>query len=276
MATNQTQKADTLNTHNTNYGRYFKIRGMKHGGLFAGVNGFGIAAEMMGWQNSFWVEKDPFCINVLNHRFPGSTGYEDIRNTDFTIWNGRIDILTGGDPCQPSSHAGLRRGKEDERYLWPEYKRAIEECNPLWVVNENVTGTITNGILDEKIDDLESMSYAWWPPLVIPASALGYPHQRERVWLIAHSQREGLQGYNPKWEDLRMYQDGAQSLDSHPNVFEGCEKFRGYSQYIRSNNGNARRLDKHRVKALGNAIVPQIAYELFKVIQAMENTPPLH
>ena len=92
---------------------------MTHASLFSGIGGFDLAAEWAGWTNSFNCEIDPFCRRILKYHFPNAEQYADIRTTDFTIWRGRIDVLTGGFPCQPFSLAGKRKGTEDERYLWP-------------------------------------------------------------------------------------------------------------------------------------------------------------
>lgn len=106
----------------------------------------------------------------------------------------RIDLLTGGFPCQPFSHAGKRRGKEDDRYLWPEMLRVIKEFKPRWVVGENVAG-IVNMALDQVCLDLEAQGYEV-QPVIIPACAVNAPHRRDRVWIVAlhtasHRFREG-------------------------------------------------------------------------------------
>ena len=98
---------------------------MRHGSLFSGIGGFDLASEWMGWTNVFHCEMNPFCNRVLNHHFPDAICYEDIKQTDFSVHKGQIDILTGGFPCQPYSAAGKRLGKEDDRHLWPEMLRAI-------------------------------------------------------------------------------------------------------------------------------------------------------
>jgi hypothetical protein len=118
---------------------------MNHGSLFSGIGGFDLAAEWAGWNNIFHCEWNPFGQRVLKHHFPKSISYNDITKTDFTIHKGAIDILSGGFPCQPYSMAGLRKGKEDERHLWPEMLRAIREIQPSWVVGENVSGLINWG-----------------------------------------------------------------------------------------------------------------------------------
>ena len=93
---------------------------MTHASLFSGIGGFDLAAEWAGWTNAFNCEIDPFCRTILKYHFPNAKQYEDIRTADFTIWKDRIDVLTGGFPCQPFSLAGKRQGTEDDRYLWPQ------------------------------------------------------------------------------------------------------------------------------------------------------------
>lgn len=132
---------------------------MTHGSLFSGIGGFDLAAHWMGWDNIFHCEWNPFGQKVLKHHFPNSISYNDITKTDFSIHEGRIDILTGGFPCQPYSTAGLRKGKADERHLFPEMLRAIKEIKPRWVIGENVRGLVSwNGgmVFNEVCDDLES------------------------------------------------------------------------------------------------------------------------
>jgi DNA (cytosine-5)-methyltransferase 1 len=119
---------------------------MKHIGLFAGIGGFELAAQWMGWETIAWCEWDKYCRAILSKLLPNADRLGDITKTDFTKYANTIDILTGGDPCQPSSVAGLGKGTSDNRYLWPENFRAIREIQPPWVVNENVSGSIANRI----------------------------------------------------------------------------------------------------------------------------------
>lgn len=236
---------------------------MNCGHLFNGIGGFALAAHWMGWNNVMHCEIDPFCNKVMNHHFPNSYQHEDIRATDFTIWRGTIELLTGGDPCQPSSRAGKRKGKTDDRYLWPEYKRAIIEICPKVLVNENVLGTIENGILDEKISDLETLGYSWWPPLIIPASAVGADHKRDRVWLVAHLDSFGMEGRSK--ESVLWQQDVSKRQVSQP-FQEARERFPSFeSRLCRTFYGIPK--GAHRLKALGNAIVPQVAFQLFNAIE---------
>ena len=103
---------------------------MTHASLFSGIGGPEVAAQMLGWENIFHCEINPFGRAILEYHFPNSVSYEDITKTDFTRWNGRVDVLTGGFPCQPFSYAGKRGGANDDRYLWPQMLRAISECRP--------------------------------------------------------------------------------------------------------------------------------------------------
>jgi DNA (cytosine-5)-methyltransferase 1 len=126
---------------------------------------------------------------VLKHYWPNSESFTDITKTDFTKYANKIDILTGGFPCQPYSQAGKRKGKEDERHLWPEMLRAIREISPRFVVGENVRGlTNWNGglVFEEVCAELESYGYQV-APCIIPACGVDAPHRRERVWFVAYA-----------------------------------------------------------------------------------------
>lgn len=185
---------------------------MNHASLFSGIGGAEVAASMMGWQNLFHCEIQEFPRKVLDYWFPNSESYEDITKTDFTKWHGKVDVLTGGFPCQPFSLAGRRKGADDNRYLWPQMLRAIRQIHPTWVVGENVNGIKTmvescqvtqmgrsdylfeenhlyreesRFTLDKICADLEAEGYSV-QPIVIPACAIGAPHRRDRVWIIAH------------------------------------------------------------------------------------------
>lgn len=113
-----------------------------HGSLFSGIGGFDLAAQWMGWENAFHCEINPFARQILKYYWPKAVAYADIKQTDFTIWRGKINVLTGGFPCQPYSIAGNRKGTEDDRHLWPEMLRAIRQIAPRIVVGENVHGFV--------------------------------------------------------------------------------------------------------------------------------------
>lgn len=185
---------------------------IRHASLFSGIGAPELAALWLGWQNVFHCEINEFCNTILNYWFPNSINYENIKTTDFSRWQGQIDILTGGFPCQPFSSAGRRLGTDDDRYLWPEMLRVIRQIQPTFVIGENVAGIIsmvqpgeevkvgsTTSLFEENDDiyqkkqefvvetvcsDLECEGYSV-QPFVIPACAVGAPHQRDRVWFIA-------------------------------------------------------------------------------------------
>lgn len=161
---------------------------MRHGSLFSGLGGFDLAASWIGWDNLFHSDIDPFCLTVLKHHFPNATTYSDIRSTDFTSWLNRIDVLSGGFPCPPFSQAGKRKGTADDRYLWPEMYRAIQQIRPRWVVAENVLGIVNwnEGMVFEQVHlDLEAAGYSV-QSFVLPACGINAPHQRYRTWFVAH------------------------------------------------------------------------------------------
>ena len=162
---------------------------MKHGSLFSGIGGFDLAAQWVGWENIFHVERDPFCQQVLRHHFPKSESYEDIKKFDGSAYFGRVDIISGGFPCQPFSAAGKRGGTSDNRYLWPEMYRVIQQARPTYVVAENVRGLISwneGMVLDTVCADLEGEGYEVLP-VVLPAASVNAPHRRERIWIVANA-----------------------------------------------------------------------------------------
>lgn len=162
---------------------------LRHASLFSGIGGFDLAATWMGWKNIFHCEINDFCNKILNYYWPNAKEYKDIRKTDFTVWKNKIDVLTGGFPCQPYSLAGKRKGKEDERHLWPEMLRAIREIQPRWVVGENVRGIINwnGGLVFEEVQaNLEDSGYEV-QSFILPACGVNAPHKRDRVWFVAHS-----------------------------------------------------------------------------------------
>lgn len=166
---------------------------IRHGSLFTGgCAGFDLAAHVLGWQNIFHCEKHKKRRLAVSKRWPNSISYGDIKTVDFKPHRGKIDVLSGSDPCQPHSRAGLGKGQADDKYLWPEMFRAVCEIHPFAIVNENVDGTIANGVLDIKIDDLEKEGYAC-QAYCIPAEAVGALHQRDRVWLVAIDSNNNVQ-----------------------------------------------------------------------------------
>ena len=149
---------------------------MTHASLFSGIGGFDLAAEWAGWTNVFNCEIDPFCRKVLKYHFPKAAQYEDIRTTDFTVWRDRIDVLTGGFPCQPFSVAGNRKGTGDDRYLWPEMLGAVREIRPRWIVGENVPGIVdwSDGLVFEQVcSDMENEGYEVQPFVLLKICVKG-------------------------------------------------------------------------------------------------------
>ena len=194
---------------------------MTHASLFSGIGGFDYAAALLGWINIFDCEIDAFCRKVLEYHFPNSVHYGDITKQIFKEWRGKIDVLSGGFPCQPFSLAGKRKGADDNRYLFPQMLRVIREIRPTWVVGENVAGILTmvqpgaevevggqaslfgedyrkrvlhrqEYVIETICRDLEREGYAV-QPLLIPACAVGAPHRRDRIWFIAHRTNAGTE-----------------------------------------------------------------------------------
>jgi DNA (cytosine-5)-methyltransferase 1 len=197
---------------------------MKHGSLFSGIGGFDLAAEWMGWENVFHCEWNEFGQKVLNHYWPNAESFTDITKSDFTKYANTIDILTGGFPCQPYSLAGKRKGKEDERHLWPEMLRAIREISPRWVVGENVRGlTNWNGgmVFDEVQADLETEGYEVLP-FLLPACAVNAPHRRDRIWFIAYAVNNGRKDISRNIHGKTGKEQGERAIKQQ-GAFNKCE-----------------------------------------------------
>jgi len=294
---------------------------MRHGSLFSGIGGFDLAAEWMGWENVFHCEWNPFGQKILHYYWPQAIQYNDITQTDFTIHRGGIDILTGGFPCQPYSMAGKRKGKEDERHLWPEMLRAIREIAPRYIVGENVLGLVNwDGglVLDEVQADLESAGYEV-ATVVIPAAAVNAPHGRDRVWFVAKqiltdTDSNGQHRRNSEHEvfasegRINAFGDIGTSGEHGLTADTSSRRMEGYgrkgkrkqlqaAEFNEDNSQQFRRMDWQKfptqppicggddgipteldgitfskwrnesIKSYGNAVVPQVVFEIFKAIE---------
>ena len=148
---------------------------VRHLDLFSGIGGFALAAKMVGGIKTVgFCEIDRWAQKVLAKNFPGVPIHDDVKTLNPDEY-GRIDLVTGGFPCQPFSEAGQQRGKDDDRFLWPYMLRVVERSRPRWVCGENVSGI--NGLaLDDCLADLEGIGYEVAPPINVPACAVGANH----------------------------------------------------------------------------------------------------
>jgi len=162
--------------------------------LFSGIGGLDLACEAAGMEIVAFSEIEPYACEILKKRWSQVANLGDVRNItgdllgNAGIGEKEIDVVVGGFPCQPFSVIGRRQGKEDFRFLWPEFARVVQEVRPVWVVAENVPGILDLAI-DDVLSDLESQGYSAGA-FVYPASAVGAPHRRERVFVVAYSESE--------------------------------------------------------------------------------------
>lgn len=318
-----------------------------------------MAAKWAGMETIQFVEIDGFCQKILTKNFPGVPIHEDIKTFHWPASNSfsrgrqaakppsrnikrsdgeaikarkgrekenllaeseRPFLITGGFPCQPFSTAGKRKGKEDDRAIWPEMLRVISEARPAWVIAENVAGIIGmaerpnvfemegkagffghgknrriskgRGILHGVIEDFEKINYSV-QAFVIPACAVGAPHRRDRIWIVGNNKRPRRQGGKIQIGNVQkaFERRSADSLGpknpnaSHAKAWESGEQaeqegrqgaIRGNweeswlsaaTRLCRMDDGVSGRMDRvNRLKALGNSIVPQIAYQIIKGI----------
>jgi len=240
---------------------------VRHLDLFSGIGGFALAARWVGWETVGFCEIDPYCQKVLAKNFPGVPIYDDVRElTGGQV--GPIDILTGGFPCQDISVANVNaEGIAGKRSgLWSEQHRLIDELRPSIAIMENVTALLGRG-LGIVLGNLAEIGYdAEWH--CIPASAIGAPHQRDRTWIIAYPDSEGMER---PWTTPNIVQAGPwgwcgkrdfQTLCGAP--FE--QRANRWPQPVlrRMDDGLSARVD--RLKGVGNAIVPQVAEAIFRAI----------
>jgi DNA (cytosine-5)-methyltransferase 1 len=300
---------------------------LTHFSLFSGIGGLDLAAEWAGFRAVGQVEKDDYANKILRKHWPNVPRWGDIKDvTIHSVREAGIEhaptVLSGGFPCQPFSCAGQRRGAEDDRYLWPEMLRVVQELRPAWVVGENVAGIISMA-LDDVCSDLERAGYSC-RAFLLPAAGVGAPHMRDRVFIVAHSARElshrsgGARRWWPESADcgskvpnsecinedagrsesgkvfgagfapsgLRYsepdvpdpYGERREERDLAPGSGEAgfppwrADPFGGFwlsePPVGRVADGVPSRVD--RLRALGNAVVPQQAFPIFQAIAAIE------
>lgn len=173
------------------------MRNLYHLSTFSGIGGLDLAAERAGFCTVGQCEWADYPTKILEKHWPTIPRWRDIRTLTGESFYERtgmrtVDVISGGFPCQPFSTAGKRRGAEDDRYLWPELLRVIQEIRPAWFVGENVAGIVTMA-LDTVLSDLENIGYTA-QPFIVPACAVDAPHRRDRCAIVAYSKEQGNGG----------------------------------------------------------------------------------
>ena len=300
-------------------------RPLTHLSLFTGIGGLDLAAEWAGFETVGQCEWADYPTRVLERHWPTVPRWRDIRTLTGESFYERtglrtVDVISGGFPCQPFSTAGKRKGNEDDRYLWPEMLRVIQELRPAWVVGENVAGIVTMA-LDTVLSDLEAIGYTV-QAFIIPACAVDAPHRRDRCFIVAYSESKRWKDGNDSPDKRAAYRKihpfanaglsfAADVANPHCDRLEK-QRMLGLSKKSRvpAANGGWRpaqpglgmrhdglsvrlagcrnrwadgtweeriprtvkgfpgRVDK--LKSLGNAVVPQQAYPIFKAIYDVE------
>ena len=206
------------------------VSSLKHLDLFSGIGGFSLGLEATGgFETVAFCDIEKFPRKILKKHWPHVKQYKDIKEltyerlqTDGII---PIDIITGGYPCQPFSVAGRKKGEKDKRHLWPEMFRLIRECKPTWVIGENVSGHIKQG-LDTVLENLESEGYST-RAFSISASSIGATHKRERVWIVAYSECDNnKQEIRKIDEEKKSIQRKYRKNNSNPWKFSGTDSIR--------------------------------------------------
>lgn len=217
--------------------------------LFSGIGGFSLGLHWAGMRTIAFCERDPWCRRVLARHWPGVPLYGDVRLlTAERLRDDGVpapDLVCGGFPCQDVSAAGPGRGLDGTRSgLWREMERLVAELRPGWVVAENSPALRVRGA-DRICAGLEALGYACWP-LVVGAAHAGAPHRRERVFVVAHAAGARLADGQPE-----------SASEAPPLLAPGRGGWPAPPAVRRVADGVPRRVD--RVRALGNAVVPQVA-----------------
>lgn len=281
---------------------------MTHLSLFTGIGGLDLAAEWAGFETVGQCEWADYPTKVLEKHWPNVPRWRDIRElTGGSFFErtgcGTVDLISGGFPCQPFSFAGKRRGSGDDRYLWPEMLRVIKELRPRWVIGENVAG-IVNMALDTVLSDLESIGYTTGE-FIIPACAVDAPHRRDRCAIVANNDSERRDKFQYAGISEKSGQSGGRGYERNaPNSTSqqryGSQPSAPPPRRPGPANGGRwpakpglggmadglpRWLDEpldvpriargvkervNRLKCLGNAVVPQQFYPVFRAIAEIE------
>ena len=247
---------------------------------FAGIGGFSLGLERAGFETVAFCEIDPYCQKVLAKHWPGVPIYDDIREVtaDRLIRDGiRPDVITGGFPCQDLSAAGKQAGIDGERSgLWAELARLIGELQPRYAIMENVTNLISGDSgrwFGRVLGDLAQVGYdAEWH--CISASAIGAHHHGDRVWILAYSNSVERQSGAEEQGILRdLFTNGAVNDNAgRPSQAQdiGCWATEPSVGRVAPRIPNR----SHRLKALGNAVVPQIPELIGHAIKSGEGLGP--
>jgi len=235
-----------------------------HLDLFSGIGGFALAARWAGLKTVAFCEIEDFSRRVLSKNFPGIPIHKDIRELEGSKYEG-IGIITGGFPCQNISRAGTGAGLSGHRSsLWSEMFRVIGEVRPKWVIIENASSLRGNG-LASILQDLWTLGFdAEWH--IISAACVGASHQRERTWIIANSDGGGCEAARIT-ESLGKVFAGEtykQLPPAESGRFLGREGWVPEPRMDRITDDVPGRMGE--ISGYGNAIVPQVAYEILRCI----------
>jgi DNA (cytosine-5)-methyltransferase 1 len=227
---------------------------MTVGSLFSGIGGIDLGLERCGYEIRWQCEIDPYCRRVLAKHWPDIPCHEDVRGLGAGIVE-PVDVLAGGFPCQPVSVAGKQLAQDDERWLWPEYARLVGELRPSHVFLENVPGLLIRG-MGNVLKDLAALGYdAEWG--CVSAASVGAPHLRRRVFLLAHTDSAGLEGMWNKRSNSKRKDTNGHTGSGRVGEGVGSEWWATEPSVRRVSYGVPNRVD--RLRALGNAVVPQVA-----------------
>jgi DNA (cytosine-5)-methyltransferase 1 len=231
--------------------------------LFAGIGGLELGLERVGMTTVGQVELDPYCTEILTRHWPEVPRHDDVRTAgDWWASQPRppVDVVCGGFPCQPFSAAGRQAGTADERWGWPWMADVVRAVRPRYVVVENVAALVRDAdAFGWLLRDLHQLGFdAEWS--TVTACTFGAPHRRRRLYLVAYPRGPRLQGLH----------EARGRVDLQPAPRHVRRDWAPEPAVARVADGVPRRLVRHAIHALGNAVVPQVAEHIGRVVIAHE------
>jgi DNA (cytosine-5)-methyltransferase 1 len=248
--------------------------------LCSGIGGFSLGLEQTGFFKTIaFCENNIFCKKILKKHWDNIPIYDNIINiaNDPTTIKEKFEVIVSGLPCQPYSLAGNQKGKTDNRHLWNYMFKIIKQKKPTWIIFENVPNFIPLA-LDDMLLDLETENYTT-ESFIIPACSVGAPHKRNRLWVIGRfmgdTTSNGREKINTSKKEKSIFNKsftGRMFKSSGTN--SSTHKFKLDNWFFKSSicgvsNGIPSRLDKNRIEALGNSVVPQIAFNIGLTIKTL-------
>jgi len=250
---------------------------MNYLSLFSGAMGGDLGYQhILKWRCTGYVEIEDYCQRVIKQRQLDGLADKAPIFTDIKafidsgcceLYKGITDVITAGFPCQPFSVAGKQDGERDSKNRWPETIECIRRIRPRYAFLENVPGLIANGYIRRIFGDLADSGYdCKWK--VVPATVVGSPHVRKRIWILAYPKRKGLEGYKSQGNGICIKSRTSSAKFGNRSIPCGTI-YEGLGEYLRVGNELGRGVEQ--IRAIGNGQVPVVAATAWRLLMGEIN-----